>query len=157
MADLHVLMGLPLSGKTTYADHSTNIADDASVIELAEYAIDTDGPRMPAESWECAYADIEEALLGGASVVVDGNNTMSSSRRAILNKARPHAKQTHLHILCTPPSVCIKRCKLDAESRKGFMKVMRHQTDLFIVSLVDIPGEDWDCIKFISHKTPQEV
>lgn len=160
MADVHVIMGLPMSGKTTYADRSNNLPDDACVIELSDYTSNTpNGPRMTAQGWQLAYADMRDAIENTEPLVIDGNNTMSTSRKEMLDTTKTYgATRATLHVMCTPMSVCIKRADAQTpEQRKALMKMMRHQVDLFIGSLADIPDEGWDCVRFIHHRTPQEV
>lgn len=160
MAEVHVIMGLPLAGKTTYADRSSNLPENACVIELSDYTSMTPhGPRMTKEGWKLAYADMRDAIANDESIVIDGNNTMPTSRKEMLDTTKAYgATRTTLHIMCTPMSVCIKRGNITTpEQRKAFMKMMRHQVDLFIGSLADIPNEGWDCVRFIHHNAPQEV
>lgn len=155
MPQLHMVMGLPKAGKTHYADTTMNIPDDAALVCVESHRRDTvGGPRMTKDSWDDLYGHISASLAHGEHVVVDGNNTQTYSRKEILVKAREFgAERTVLHVLCTPPSVCIKRLEADIHDKASASKTIRHQTDMFFRSMAEIPHEGWDHIIYTQGET----
>jgi predicted kinase len=150
-----MVMGLPKAGKTQYADTTMNIPEDAALVCVESHRRDTvGGPRMTKDSWEDMYGHISASLAHGEHVVVDGNNTQTYSRKEILMKGREFgAERTVLHVLCTPPNVCVKRLELDSQDKTSASKTIRHQTDMFFRSMAEIPHEGWDHIIYTQGET----
>lgn len=152
MADLHMIMGLPSAGKTTYAEEHTNLPEDAYLIELSKYAENVaEGPRMGPDQWQRAYVDMLESIKADEDIIIDANNTQTSARREIMSVARDAGIDRFvLHILCTGPKRCMKRIKPKGPDQLSRVrKMLAHQTELFMASLPDIQQEDWDEILFV--------
>lgn len=146
-------MGLPRSGKTTYAESTMNIPDNATLVCIEDYAEGSDtGPRMSNDAWENVYTDIYAAVSNNEHVVVDGNNTQSYSRSEIMRVCKQFgAQRCVLHVVCTNPRTCYRRMRVTPENRSLVQKTMRHQVDLFMDSLYDIQYEGWDHILYVKE------
>lgn len=97
-----ILVGLPGSGKSTYA----------KLLEKKGYVVisqDTLGDRK-----KCIRAT-REALLNGKSVVIDRTNVSKKQRRFFLDIAEEFDILCECHILNSNPGICLERVK----NRKG--------------------------------------
>lgn len=155
MSEFHLIMGLPLSGKTTYAEEHIVPNDTPLVMMTEAYMNDVSGqPRMTRESWDEFYRDLGKSLAKDDIVVIDGNNTHRGSRKRMLEFARSSGARTHLHVLCTPPVTCTKRARKTGEALDG--NLLRSQINKFFVSLGSIAEEPWDEVTWVPGEYSDE-
>lgn len=147
-------MGLPAAGKSTYADSTMNMPDNGVIMSVADFAENNgSGPRLTEDSWEDIYCEVRDMFDEGSPVVIDGNNTQSASRERILRTSRNlGAERAVLHVLCTPPNVCLKQMKYDPADRQAVQKMLRHHTNLFMQSIAQAQHEGWDKIIYIDPR-----
>ena len=106
-----MLVGIPGSGKSTYAE---NLINSTNSIHLS-----SDGIRAelygneaiqgnPSEVFKIMHERTLEALTNGINVVYDATNIIRKDRASIMSKI-PKDVEAECHIMWTPIEICIKR------------------------------------------------
>lgn len=119
MSKLVIMVGLPGSGKSTYAtkyttqNRTTLVSTDEIRRELCGNP-ETQGNRQ--EVFDEAHRRIEIALRAGDTVVFDATNLKARNRRYIINKYRPIADTIIAEYINTPIDECIMRDELRSRS-----------------------------------------
>jgi len=105
---VHIMIGLPASGKTTLA------------IELQAYVLSSDKIRLelfgdesiqgdPKKIFDLLYQRMEEKLKEGRDVVVDATNLNVRERSSAIKIAQKYGAVVIGHVMKTPIAVCIRR------------------------------------------------
>lgn len=124
---LIVTVGLPRSGKTTWARTTGWPIVNPDSIRLALHGQRFYGPAEPFV-WAMAYAMVEALRLAGhARIVVDATN-VSAKRRAEWEARYPGAVE--FKVIETPPEECIRRA--------------RAENDEEIVPVIERMAAEWD-------------
>lgn len=115
MSKLVIMVGLPGSGKSTYATKYTT-QDRTTLVSTDEIRGELYGnPETQGNAQDVfneAYRRIEIALRAGDTVVFDATNLKARNRRYIINKFRPLADSIIAEYLNTPIEECIHRDEL---------------------------------------------
>ena len=105
MVSIHIMCGMPGSGKTTLSKQLA-LEHDAIL-----YCYDTFQNTNYINSYEAMYSVISETLMTGKSVVYDDLNIVVSIRSTILKAlSNVHCRKV-LHVMLTPLEECLKRCR----------------------------------------------
>lgn len=101
MPTITLLVGLPASGKSTYARNTTTtiVSSDALRVEL--YGDENDQCHNR-EVFQVLHARVQMALAHGEDVVVDATNLTMKSRRPLLDIARRYHAAAKTIIMATP-------------------------------------------------------
>lgn len=115
MSKLIIMVGLPGSGKSTYATKYTT-KDRTTLVSTDEIRRELYGnPETQGNAQEVfneAYRRIEIALRAGDTVVFDATNLKARNRRYLINKYRPIADTIIAEYINTPIDECIMRDEL---------------------------------------------
>lgn len=115
MSKLIIMVGLPGSGKSTYATKYTT-QDRTTLVSTDEIRRELYGnPETQGNAQEVfneAYRRIEIALRAGDTVVFDATNLKARNRRYLINKYRPIADTIIAEYINTPIDECIMRDEL---------------------------------------------
>lgn len=106
MSRLIVLVGLPGSGKSTYANSLENVvivSTDAIRAELG----DVNAQDKNAEVFQIAHKRVRDNLFNGRDVVFDATNISRKSRRAVL-ACVPKGCRKECVLVWTPIKQCLK-------------------------------------------------
>jgi predicted kinase len=107
-----VLVGLPGSGKSTYAkdymEHNSNVVHLSSDGIRAELYGDESTQGNPAEVFGLMQKRAIETLNNGQDVIYDATNVTRKDRAGIIG-ACPRFAQIEAHIIWAPIEVCIER------------------------------------------------
>jgi predicted kinase len=105
MPTLTITMGIPASGKTTWAQHhaTTTGAQHHSTDQLRT------NYRNAAQFMRRLHDNITNALHDGHDVTTDGCNINERDRTEWLNIAHHTGATSHLTIITTPTNLCIER------------------------------------------------
>ena len=109
---LILLVGIPGSGKTTYAKEYARTHDEtihlSSDLIRAELYGDESTQGNPAEVFSLMQKRAVEALKGGKSVLYDATNMTRKDRAGIIAACPRHAK-VEVHVIWAPIETCIER------------------------------------------------
>jgi predicted kinase len=114
MSKLIVLMGLPGSGKSTYAnqfDHCAVLSSDAIRKELFD---DVQYQGNNELVFDTLYSRAKEYLERGYDVVIDSTHLEARRRLRVIDMFRDYEKE--IHIINTPVEQCKRR---NRKSRPG--------------------------------------
>ena len=117
MAVLHITIGMPASGKTTWAknwvkNHPETILVDSDAIRAELYG-DEECQDNPAKVFRLMEKRAIEALLAGKDVVYCATNISYKNRKNILARVRAKGFETRAVVFATP----IKECKRRNQAR----------------------------------------
>lgn len=119
MSKLVIMVGLPGSGKSTYATKYTT-QDRTTLVSTDEIRRELYGnPETQGNAQDVfneAYRRIEIALRAGDTVVFDATNLKARNRRYLINKYRPIADTIIAEYINTPIDECIMRDELRSRS-----------------------------------------
>jgi predicted kinase len=133
MADIEVLVGLPQSGKSTYARSAAQ--DGAAVVNPDSIRLALHGQAFLglAEPFVWAIAQLMVralALAGHRHIIIDATNTMQK-RREMWAAYATEGHTISYHVFDTPPAVCIERArKAGREDLVSVITRMEGQWDL---------------------------
>ena len=112
MPKLILLVGVPGSGKSTYAkdymEHNSNVVHLSSDGIRAELYGDESTQGNPAEVFGLMQKRAIEALNNGQDVIYDATNVTRKDRAGIIGVC-PRFAQIEAHIIWAPIEVCIER------------------------------------------------
>ena len=143
MNKLTLMVGLPASGKSTYAE---DMADDNTVVLSSDdYRKKLLGDEKCQENNEIVfktlYKDARELLESGKNVVIDATNiNMKARRRALANFSNMKIVREAI-VMATPYEICIKRDK--ERSRTVGEEVIKKFLHRFEVPM---SYEGFDCV-----------
>lgn len=106
-----MLVGIPGSGKTTYATILTLVTDAIHLSSdgiRAELYGDEATQGNPSEVFEIMHKRTLEALASGFDVIYDATNITRKDRASIISKLPEHVR-IECHVMQTPIEICIKR------------------------------------------------
>ncbi len=129
MSQLTILIGIPGSGKTTYAkQHLLTNADICYVSSddiREELFGDASVQQDPKRVFGIAYKRTTAALDAGKDVVFDSTATTVTARRQLLDACAAHANSIRYIVLDTPLNECLRRNRL--RDRQVPEEVIRRQ------------------------------
>ena len=102
MPTITLMIGLPASGKSTYARRYLNTTIISSDALRAELYGDENDQRHNREVFQVLHARVQMALAHGEDVVVDATNLTMKSRRPLLDMARRYHATAKAIIMATP-------------------------------------------------------
>ena len=113
MAKLIVLVGLPGSGKSSYANNVLLEADKNTVLHSSdnirqELFGDASSQENNALVFETMHKRVKEDLRNGKTVVYDATNVTRKSRRGAINLASKE-DELECHVVWAPVNECINR------------------------------------------------
>ena len=111
--EVHILIGLPASGKSTFGKdfilsnpNSTMISSDSIRFKLfGDEATQGD----PAKVFEVLYKKMENELTNGYTVVIDATNINVRDRSKAIQIAKKYKANVIGHVMKTPIAECIRR------------------------------------------------
>lgn len=135
--ELIILVGLPRSGKSTWARASGHpiVCPDAIRLALHGQAFNPSAEEMV---WTMAHYMAESLFLAGHDkVVIDATNVTEKRRREWVSKFADMAEIT-INVISTPPKECIKRAlEGNREDLVPVIERMSKQWDL------PVNAEEW--------------
>lgn len=110
MANLNILVGLPASGKSTWANNNKGNSVIVSTDEL-RYIINGSVliQRDSARIFSYAYDIIKMSLEYGQNVIFDATNLHKKDRLNMLEYFKPFADDINLIVFRTPFDECLRR------------------------------------------------
>lgn len=113
---IKILVGLPRSGKTTYArNFPTTPTISADQLRYLVY-----GQRFwePGEDlmWSIRRIVLEMLLEQRVDIIIDETNTTAARRKPIIDLARKKGYEIQVIIINTPKEVCIERAKAEGDN-----------------------------------------
>lgn len=111
---LYILIGIPNSGKSTYADNFLLKHPNIIVIATDEIRNQLTGTyefslKSNKSVFDIAKKMINEALVQGFDVVFDATNTNKRYRKTIINIAKRNNAKTIAVVFKTPLGICLDR------------------------------------------------
>lgn len=106
-----MLVGVPGSGKTTYAGHLALITNGIHLSSdgiRAELYGDEAVQGNPSEIFKIMHERTLQALADGYDVIYDATNITRKDRASIMSKI-PNDVETECHIMQVPIEICIER------------------------------------------------
>lgn len=157
MAKFTMLIGLPGSGKTTYA--RSLLEGNEDWVHLSSDEI-TNRSRLPGESvdyqntFEEMYQQTFHHLENGSNVIYDATNLASKRRRSILNRIEKFEAETEAIIFLTPHALLKKR----NSKRQTVDRVPGHIIERYIRAF-QLPRKDenFGWIRFLSMSPYKEI
>lgn len=157
MAKFRMLIGLPGSGKTTYARSLLQGNEDWVHISSDEI---TNRSRLPGESvdyqntFDEMYQQTAFHLENGFNVIYDATNLASKRRRSILNRIEKFEPETEAIVFLTPYTLLKKR----NSQRQAVDRVPDHIIERYILAF-QLPRKDekFDWILFLSKPPYKEI
>lgn len=136
---MHILCGIPGSGKTTLSKQ----------LKLEYNAILYCYDKFPRAHWDKESREKMHVLMAndmrcGKSVVCDDLNITKSDRISIIKALRGINCQKILHVMTTPPDLCVERIR-EREQWKVPACVVLHCLNYYEVPSLD---EGWDEIVY---------
>lgn len=112
MKNLTVMVGLPGSGKTTWA-YQNRVKGDAICFSSDDYREKLTGDPSNQEKndlvFRTIYKQMETAMQQGINIVFDATNLTAKSRRKVLELSVKYEYEAEACIMCTPLEECEKR------------------------------------------------
>lgn len=147
---LYMLIGIPCSGKSTYAEKNCTrlnaeiVSSDDIRLELkGDYKFSLqDNKRI----FEIAYDRIENTLRRGKNVIFDATNTNKKYRQRYITLARKFEAQIIAIVFNTPFHICVQRNEEREKNRKIPINNLRFYTRANLNIKKD---EGFDDVKFI--------
>ena len=114
MANLIILIGLPGSGKSTYArqyvnDHLGKAVWRSSDVCRAQLYGDARIQGNPQKVFKKLHEEVKLALLRGFDVLYDATNVNRKSRKAAIQLGKDCGANIHAHIIWAPVETCVQR------------------------------------------------
>lgn len=107
---LTVLVGLPASGKSTWAKENGGKASIVSTDEIrAELTGDAGDQSRNADVWEIAFSRAEALLRAGKNVIFDATNCGRANRRLLLKGLKSQARDVIAVYFNTSLDECKRR------------------------------------------------
>lgn len=145
MADLNILVGLPASGKSSWAERNKGDCVIVSTDELREIIngsllIQHNSGRI----FSYAYDIIKMSLEYGQSVIFDATNLHKKDRLNMLNYFRSYANNINLVVFKTSFEDCINR-----NNKRGDKVPIKRLNEMY--NTYELPSEDegFDNITYI--------
>lgn len=104
--DLHILIGLPASGKSTYAEKHQD--ENTEVFSSDKYRESHPGITHP-EVFNYLHKNIKQALQNGHDCIFDATNLSRKHRIELITSVRKYADAIVAHLFLVPMHVCIER------------------------------------------------
>lgn len=115
---VYIMVGLPRSGKSTYADKYKGYKAIVSADQLRYLVY---GQRFwgPGEDMMWAIRKIALTMLmeQGIDIVIDETNTTAARRKPIIELARKHGYSVEAIVIGTPKKTCIARAIAEGDER----------------------------------------
>lgn len=109
---MHVLCGIPGSGKTTLSKQMA-LGHNAAL-----YCYDTfPGAYRNKDARKIMYSSMAKDLTDGKTVICDDLNTTKADRLALLDALSGVDCKKTLHVMTTPPKVCWERLEKRSKQR----------------------------------------
>lgn len=145
---LTVLMGIPASGKSSFATrHHYVVCPDTIREEMfGDASHQGDNDKVFAE----AHWHVRQLLAQGAHVVFDATNVRADSRAQLLDLAKQHPSDTRLVVVGRKLSLEEIKRRNAGRERVVPEPVLDKMYKQFIESLSQIGNEPWDEIVFSS-------
>ena len=107
---LTVLVGLPGSGKSTWADENAGKAVIISTDQIRkELNGDAADQSNGGQVWQLAYNRARYWLHLGFNVIFDATNYGRANRRHVLHELKDHAREVYAVFFNTPKAECKRR------------------------------------------------
>lgn len=111
-----IMVGLPRSGKSTYAE---KYKGNKAIVSADQLRYLVYGQRFwgPGEDMMWAIRKIALTMLmeQGIDIVIDETNTTAARRKPIIELARKHGYFVEAVVIDTPKEVCVERAKADGD------------------------------------------
>lgn len=135
---LYILIGIPCSGKSTYAANIILKKPNALIIATDEirkkltgtYKFSLDSNKMV---FDIAKKMIDEALKQGFDVVFDATNTNKKYRNSIISIAKRNNFKIFAIVFKTPLKICLKR-----NSKRSLEKIVPEDIIVAMSKYADI-------------------
>ena len=136
---VYVLIGLPRSGKSTWADQNREgkFVVSADAFRLALYG-DAYNRDKESQLWACVHACLAALVSEGADVIIDNTNITLKSRRSALEPFVRHGYNVVYVQVCTSVEICLSRATQELKS-----VIDRMSLGFEALSDDDYPGEVW--------------
>lgn len=127
-ASLNITMGLPLSGKSTWAhtqpNYPTIICPDTFRLALhgQEFV-----PTAEAHVWASVHLAARALLMEGARVLVDATNARASHREPWMKLARDMELPINIFLFGASAQTCVERARRD--SRENMVPIIERMAD----------------------------
>jgi predicted kinase len=149
MATFLMLVGLPGSGKSTYAQKFLDVgykihSSDAIREELTG---SMESQEVNGAVFNLLHKRVKEDLLNGNNVIYDATNINWKRRKAFLNELSKIKCEKVCHVIATPIEECVNRNNL-RDRKVPFHVIAKMYTNF------DIPyyNEGWDVINIVYNK-----
>lgn len=150
---LYVTMGMPGSGKTTWA---MRWSSKSGATVVSSDAIRTDDVN-PKQWFMRMHSAVEACLIEGADVVVDACNTTSDQRRRWLEQGKRHDTRCTLVVLATPGLTALERNQArPTDQRVPHDKMLRY-SEQFATALIVARSEPWDEVLMVGDAINADV
>lgn len=112
MATLHMLIGIPGSGKSTFS-HNVLIKQYPNAVFIASDIVRTNNPHLKEEEiWPEIYRLCSEALINNLDVIYDATNITPTVRARFFNKLAEKGAinyDKYAYYFITDPKKCMER------------------------------------------------
>lgn len=145
--DLHVMMGVPGSGKSTVAD---KLVQEHNAIRVSPDEIrrmltgDPSNQERNAEVFDHAHRMTKSNLAQGNHVVFDATNVQAKARRGLLDIANGVGAKKHLHVV--DPGLDTAKFRNQNRERVVPDEVLDRMHGEMSDSARNLPFEGWDTI-----------
>lgn len=147
--NLHVMMGIPGSGKSTVAERIKQMhnAVHISPDRIREILTgDASNQDKNAQVFNIAHTSTEGNLKQGHHVIFDATNVRADQRKPLLDIAKRTGAQAHLHIVNPGLDVASKR-NADRTERVVPQDILDRMHGEMVESGASIPTEGWDTVR----------
>jgi len=154
MARLKMLIGLPGSGKSTYAKRMAETEPAWIHLSSDRIAYDKFGIGEAIDHrkvFEAMYQQTVAALMEGHHVIYDATNLASSRRKSFLNRIRKLEAETEAVLFLTPYEVLKQRNRLRNDRERVPEAILERYIRAFHFPRKD---EKFDAIRIVSSFTP---
>ena len=153
-----MLVGLPASGKSTYAKEIANLFEEAVIVSSDDLRVELFGDVEATDKesnqmvFQTLHKRVKELLLSGKNVIYDATNINSNRRKAFL-KEISNKKYKNVFKECVYFSIEIQDCYANNSNRNRHVpsEVIDRMYKTFNVPMYN---EGWDNIQII-HKSPR--
>lgn len=115
---VYIMVGLPRSGKSTYAE---KYKGNKAIISADQLRYLVYGQRFwgPGEDMMWAIRKIALTMLmeQGIDIVIDETNTTEARRKSIIELARKHNYIIEVVVINTPKEICIERARAEGDEK----------------------------------------